>query len=93
MRTKADKRPHHEGKLDESDKLLFKFIEARGKLYTSSLEIQKLTGCVSARDRIRKLRANNLPVSNPAKYLYTTNNGKRVSGWRVEKNHKQRRTK
>ncbi len=76
----------HQGKLTKQDLRLARKIKNRAYThysYVTSLEVCKFTGCVSARDKIRKLQANGIKIGR-AKLLYLTSSGARVYGWRVE---------
>lgn len=72
----------HQGHLTPTDRKLLAWMRKRKKLYTTTLEICLITGCVSARDKIRKLRANGVAIA-PAKFLHKTKRGASVFGWRV----------
>lgn len=83
MKSRIDQ---HQGKLTLKDLRLARKIRNRAYThysYVTSLEICALTGCVSARDRIRKLKASGIPISR-AKFLYKTASGSNVYGWRGE---------
>lgn len=83
MRTKRQK-TEHQGALTENDKRLLANLKAVPSRYMTTLDICRITGCVSARDKIRKLQANGAKIG-PAKLLRTNENGSRVYGWRVGK--------
>lgn len=71
----------HQGALTPTDLRLRDALSHHKWLTT--LEVQRLTGCASARDRIRKLRANGVPIGD-AKRLYKAQSGATVFGWRLE---------
>lgn len=78
MKTRKQQR---QGKLSwVESKLALRMLRSPRKYFTS-LEICQMTGCVSARDKIRKLIANGFTVG-PAKFLRKTETGARVYGWR-----------
>ncbi len=81
MRTNRQK-IEHQGKLSPQDNKLATWMRRRKKHYTTTLEICLITGCVSARDRIRKLRANGIQIG-PAKFLYRSKRGASVFGWKI----------
>jgi len=72
----------HQGVMTPKDKKLEAFLRRCRKRHVTTLEVQLITGCVSARDKIRKLRANGVPVGN-ARFLYKSKNGASVFGWKI----------
>lgn len=84
MKTRKEQ---HQGALSLSDLRLARKFRNRAYTtysYLTSLEICAFTGCVSARDRVRKLKASGLNIG-PAKFLYITKTGNRVYGWKASK--------
>ncbi len=75
-------RIEHQGKLNPQDLKLAAWMKRRKKRHTTTLEICLITGCVSARDKIRKLKANGIDIA-PAKFLHKTKRGASVFGWRL----------
>lgn len=81
MRTKKQIK-EHQGVLSGRDLYLGLKMLREPKRYFTTLDICRLTGCVSARDRIRKLKADGAKIG-PAKLLRVNPNGSRVYGWRI----------
>lgn len=81
-RTKRQKQ-EHQGALTKSDGNLVSAMKRLSLLYFTSGTICKITGCVSARDKIRKLQAAGIKIG-PAKLLRVNDNGSRVYGWRMK---------
>jgi hypothetical protein len=72
----------HQGKLNWQEIKLANRMTRSPKKWFTSLEICGITGCVSARDKIRKLRANGIGITD-AHFLRETETGAHVYGWRV----------
>ncbi len=83
MRTKTQVQ-YKQGALTVQEVRLANRMRQHPKMYFSTLEICKAVGCVSARDRVRKMIAAGIPIG-PAKLLYIGKSGNRVFGWRYEK--------
>ena len=72
----------HQGKLTVPETEFLKWMKANPGRWWTSWEICENTGCVSARDKMRKFQANGVPIG-PAKILRTNEDGTRIFGWRV----------
>ncbi len=83
MRTKQQIQSH-QGALTVQEVRLANRMRQHPKMFFSTLEICKAVGCVSARDRVRKMIAAGIPIG-PAKLLRTNDNGSKVYGWRIAK--------
>jgi len=83
MRSREQKQ-QHQGALTVQEVRLANRMRQHPKMFFSTLEICKAVGCVSARDRVRKMIAAGVPIG-PAVLLRTNPNGSRVYGWRIEK--------
>lgn len=73
----------HQGELTPADLHLVEVLRSRGDAWTTTLEVCRITGCVSARDKIRKLKANGVPIGD-AKRLYKSASGANIFGWKLE---------
>ncbi len=82
MRSK-DQIKNHQGALTVQEVRLANRMRQHPKMFFSTLEICKAVGCVSARDRVRKMIAAGIPIG-PAKLLYIGKSGNRIYGWRVK---------
>jgi len=78
------RKAQHQGLLNKTEKALAERFTASPKRWFTSLDICKATGCISARDKVRKLQANGCPIG-PAKFLHKGETGASVYGWRVAK--------
>ncbi len=72
----------HQGRMTPKDNKLAAWMRRRKKHYTTTLEVCLVTGCVSARDKIRKLKANGIQIGR-AKFLYKSKTGAAVYGWKI----------
>ncbi len=81
MRSRIQKQ-QHQGALTVQEVRLANRMRQHPKMFFSTLEICKAVGCVSARDRVRKMIAAGIPIG-PAKLLYIGKSGNRIYGWRV----------
>ncbi len=72
----------HQGRMTPQDNKLVAFMRRCKKRHVTTLEICLVTGCVSARDKIRKLRANGIQIG-AAKFLYKSKRGASVFGWKI----------
>lgn len=82
-RTKRQ-RIEHQGELNYWDKQLVERMKRNPQYQYTTADICRITGCASARDKIRKLQAAGVKIG-PAKLLRVNENGTRVYGWRVGK--------
>lgn len=82
-RTKRQK-TEHQGKITEEDLRLVKSMAKYHNTHFTTADVCRITGCVSARDKIRKLQAAGIKIG-PAKLLRVNDNGSRVFGWRIQK--------
>lgn len=83
MRTKRQK-AEHQGALTTRDKVFALMLQRKPERYFTTADVCRLTGCASARDKIRKLQAAGIKIG-PAKLLRVNENGSRIYGWRVGK--------
>ncbi len=74
-------RQEHQGSLGPKDKKLVAWLR-RSKRHTTTLEICMITGCISARDKIRKLKASGINIG-PAKFLHKSKTGAYIFGWKL----------
>lgn len=80
-RTKRQKQ-EHQGALTAREKWFAERMKNNPTHYFTTWGICDGTGCVSARDKIRKLKAAGIKIG-PAKLLRVNDNGSRVYGWRM----------
>lgn len=76
------RKEQHQGRLNDREKVFALMLQRKPGRYFTTLDVCRLTGCVSARDRIRKLQANGVKIG-PAKLMRINDNGSRIYGWRV----------
>lgn len=82
MRTKKQIK-ERQGRLTLADIRLVEQMKGHKNRYYTTLDVCGITGCASARDKIRKLQASGVKIG-PAKLLRVNENGSRVYGWRVK---------
>jgi hypothetical protein len=71
-----------QGRLTIAEIRLANRMKAHPKAWFSTLRICQILRCASARDRVRKMKANGVKVGR-ARYLYTSPTGAKVYGWRM----------
>ncbi len=79
MKSRKDQ---HQGKLTPVESRLVSRMTQSPNRWFTTLDICTITGCISARDKIRKLRANHILIG-PVKFMRETETGARIYAWRI----------